>query len=79
MTEPDPDIIMADASAPRVSPWSHSSRQPRLPSELPKQRVVLRHKGQVYTHALKQHTSITSQVSINGPRTSSITFGTQKT
>jgi hypothetical protein len=48
MTEPDPDIIMADASAPRVSPWSHSSRQPRLPSELPKQRVVLRHKGKVY-------------------------------
>jgi hypothetical protein len=48
MTEPDPDIIMADVSAPKVSPWSHSSRQPRLPSELPKQRVVPRHKGKVW-------------------------------
>src|SRR6266516_1331057 len=49
MTDPDPDIIMTDTPAPRGSPWSQSSRQPRLPSsELSKQRVLLRHKGKVY-------------------------------
>jgi hypothetical protein len=49
MNAPDPNITMTDASAPRISPWLHSSRQPRLPSsELSKQRVVLRHKAKVY-------------------------------